>query len=131
MVDWKLNFIIYFDLLSIRLFRSYDSGHGLYGLTQFTRVIFLNCIIQCWIDYELSFIFCFDLLSMMLSWTNDLGHKFDWLAQVDFDHFFIFFSWAFFFKKNHHSILGWLWIRVCNLIQFTSYMVIPISWFRS
>jgi hypothetical protein len=114
-VDCELGFMIYFDLLSTRLFCSHDSSRVFSGLTQLTRVFFLSSLIdtffyfifQQWIDYD--FMIYFGLLSIKLSCFYYLGHVFYRLTWIDSSCFpifrLIFFSFSTF---NNGFIENWV-----------------------
>jgi len=105
-VDWKMFFIFYFNLLSMRLPQPHDSGCRFDKLT--------------WVDLA-----CFSsLLFMRLFQSHDSVYKFSMLTRVDSNYFLYFFNW--FFKNFYHSILDCLIIEFHNLFQFTFYKVILI-----
>ena len=68
--DGELNFVIYFNFLSIKFFRSYDPSHEFNKLTwvvflgSFFNWFFFNFILQHWVDWKLGLIICFDLFSI-------------------------------------------------------------------
>jgi hypothetical protein len=92
-VYWKLNFIIYFNLLSIRLSQSHNLGCGFDRLTRvdlshfiwyFLIYIFFNFIFQHWIYWELYFIICFDLF--FITWHGFMTQHADWQSELTWIH---------------------------------------------
>jgi hypothetical protein len=102
-----------------------NSGWFRYFFNPFIFFIF-NWILQNRVDWELGYIIFFiyflwgyhNLITRVTSLAN-------WLE------FLFLFLVDFFFKKNYHSMLGWLRIRLHNLFWFAFYEVILISWTES
>ena len=77
----------------------------------------------------------------MLSWLKIVFHIFFYLLYTGLSHshdpgcglaqIALEFFLSFFFLQFHHSILGWMRIRLHNLFWFAFYEVISISWIGS
>jgi hypothetical protein len=87
LVDYELDFVICFDLFSMKLSQFHDPDHEFCKLTQvnlWIRLIFcLNFITQQWVYWELSFI-CSNLIYLILLWSHDSGYEVrrsTWLIQ--------------------------------------------------
>jgi hypothetical protein len=93
-VDRELGFIIYFYLLSMKLFWHHDLDHGFGWLIRvvfsclfFNWFFLVNVIIQHWVNWELSFIICFNFFFfyavILVLWLS-----FNRLTQVNSTYFF-------------------------------------------
>jgi hypothetical protein len=113
-IDWELGFMIYLDLLSMRLFMSRGLNHGFDGLTLVDSSYFL---------YYFLIIF-FQFLLLPLGWLGIKLHNlflfFFLLIYPNFMTrvmtrviFLVFFNWFFF--QFHFSILDLLEFELYNL----------------
>jgi len=92
-VDRELGFIIYFYLLSMKLFWHHDLDHRfgwlirvVFSCSFFNWFFLVNVIIQYWVNWELSFIICFNFFFyavILVSWLS-----FNILTQVNSTYFF-------------------------------------------